>query len=223
MLDAKIASTFTFTFYDVIGHLIPGSIVLLLFYHFEKIHFSFPVELSFIILLFVGYTVGQMLSAIGNLLYHTYFYPDDYNKQSFTYRIVNITHKIVKFFMFERGIHPGLDIKTKISSVINKKLKIDNLNNRSFFQICDTLVAEDGFSERDILLARQEFYRSISALIIVVTGYGIFKGGLGFPIIYWLISLVVITRFLLYIHNYYGQIRKNQIYFLAYMKLRKMR
>lgn len=210
------------TFYDIITHLIPGSILLVVIYLVEGFKLPLPSEILLIVFLFSSFIVGQILLVIGNLMFNTYIHPSKYQKGSARYWVVFYLHNIIKKIVRQNYDNYGLNVKPELILLIEKKFKLKKLNDQSLFQLSDTLVSELGFSERDILLAKQGFYRSASALAALSIPYLMVKGGLGIPVLFWLILLVLLLRLFLYAHTYYGQIRKNQVYLLAYKKLEEI-
>lgn len=223
MIDSKFASSLTFTFYDVIGHIIPGSLLLLFIYSIEITQLQLPSELIFTGFIIGGYTLGQTLSIIGNFLFHTYISAEEYPMSSFRYHSIIVIERSILLLLLKSKKDGGLDVKNDLRKLAEKNLKLKNLSNRALFQLCDGLVASEGFTERDTLLARQEFYRALVGFTILGALYVVYKGGFGYSYILWLVIFVLALRALLYIHDYYGQIRKKQIYLLGLLKLREMR
>lgn len=219
----KGAGFLSFTLYDLISHILPGALLLIIVYFLENLEGKIPSEIAAYVLIVGSFIAGQILFAVGNLLYYVSFYPTDYQNKKLRYSFVSFLQKLVDFFVRQKYGYKGFEIKNDLAQQIEKKLKLKDLNNQARFQLCDAIVARDGFPEREVLLAKQGFYRSTSALVAVTIPYVIFRGGFGIPVLFWLIFYPVLLRVLLYVHTYYGEIRKVQICALAYMKLREMK
>ena len=219
----KSAGFFSFTLYDLISHILPGALLLIVVYFLEQLQEKIPNEIFLFTLIVVSFITGQILFAVGNFLYYVSFYPSDYKNKRLRYSVVNFLQNVVNFMVRQKYGYKGLEIKNDLTEQIEQKLKLKNLNNQARFQLCDVIVAKEGFPEREVLLAKQGFYRSTSALVALSIPYIIFRGGFGLPLLFWLVLYLLFLRVLLYAHTYYGEIRKVQIYSLAYMKLREMK
>ncbi len=214
--------SFSLTFYDTISHLVPGTLLLLIILFTENIGFSFPATVLTIALLFFGYVIGQTLLVVGNILYNTYFHPNQFGKKTISYKLVLVVHKIVKSVVRQNYKNPTRDeLEPKLNKLFEKKLGLKTSSHLDTFQICDSVAAELGLLERDVLLARQGFYRSLSALVFLVIPYLIARQTMAIPV--WILLVGTLTlRLFLYAHTYYGQIRRNQVYLAAYRKLKEV-
>lgn len=218
-MDKEVSGSFIFTFYDVISNLIPGFAFLSLLYYFGDLRMAVPSQILIPVAISVSYIIGQFLYALGILLYDYHQHPRDYAKGTVAHTVISFIHLIVKIIVRENYDYFGLEIKDEVSDQIEKKLKLKDLNNRARFQLCDALILEDRQPERETLLAKQGFYKSLSALIVIGIPYIVWKGGFNLPPIFWSIVCCSLLRLLLYVHTYFGEIRKVRVYAQAYLKL----
>lgn len=226
-VDLPVRANFSLTFYDFLATLIPGLSFLLFLYFLGEFGFlqgNLDAQTILIALLAYSLVTGILLHALGNLLYNLYFHPSTFTKEKVWYWIVLIVHKLTKVLIREDYSVNNDQIKKSLIKLLkSKKLIIPkNKDGKTLFLLCDTLVATSGFLERDVLLAKQGFYRSLSALTIALFFYGMLRNWLGFPMLVWLIGCTLILRILLYAHTSYGKTRREQIYFLAYLKIKKV-
>ncbi len=206
--------------YDIISHLIPGAAFLLIIIYLNPLPIGLPKELTLTAFAIFSYIVGHFLFAVGNLCYYTYFDSKKYKGKA-AYPVVIFLEALIKGIVRQKYDNDGLDVKTDLDTLIMKAYGIKKLSNQARFQLCDALVASDGYVERETLLAKQGFYRAVTAFVILTSPIIYFRFGLAWQFTISLIASVVVTRLLLYAHTYYGRIRKNQIYFLAFVKLKK--
>lgn len=220
-MDINNANNVNLTFYDLINHLIPGSLfVIFILYLYEDILVKIPSTLLIISVIILGYFIGNILSIVGNLLYFTYLHPKNYPNKTIKRWVVEKIHELTKIVVNQNYDTPQVDyLSPKIERLLKNKMKLKTDNKLGLFEICDAIISEQIYPERTLLLARQGFYRSISALILIVSIFELIRHPVGTNTVIILTLMTILLRLFIYAHTYFGIIRKNQIFILTYKNL----
>lgn len=215
-MDSKI----TLTFYDVVSHLFPGAAFLLSLNLFSKIGNQLTEWQAVIYLLVFGYLTGLLLHLIGLVLFRA-FYAEDYQEGTLSYHLIKLLDSIIKYTPLLKVKNVSLPIKEELVKEIDKKFKIDLEKKRlGLFSFADTYVAALPFAERDVLSAKEGVYRSLTALALVETVYLSF---FVFTDAWLIVALagILLTEMCRYAREYYRTIKNQQIYTLAFIKMKQ--
>lgn len=206
------------TIYDIVTFLIPGSALLLLLRYVSDFDLEVSDTTVVIIVLIVGYLIGAILHVVGILLF-TPFYAENYPETSIKHRLILFIENQLARLPFLRIHSFSPEIKNSLANEINKKFRVNLTKNRlGLFIFSDTFTASHGFEERDILMAKEGFFRSFTALILV--------SGLSLLWIWpesWLLISLAGTIFMemaRYGREYYRTLKNQQIYMLTLIKLK---
>lgn len=213
-----ISTNWTLTLYDLVGHAIPGIFGVMLFKWLFPM--NVPPGMDNPLYIFVtGFIFGYLLHAFGTALYHGW-YKENYLGKSKTERLIGTIDKIVIRFQIFKVNSTSPDIKHQLWKTINQKLgyRPEKETSLLLFQIADTVAARSKFDERSLLLAKEAFYRSLTALTVVTLPFLIWK----FWDYWFAISLVglLLIELFRYQREYFRRIKNNQVYVLALMELK---
>ena len=219
MIDTKL----TFTLYDIIGHIIPGMFVLILTaWAFELGVSADPATVTgtFIV---IGYIVGHLLHAVGSWLLQTVWWmPKSIS------RFMDKVFGLVRTALLIRVRKTPTEIKDQIKSeLVRVKLvaKSNHLDELELYDFCNNILLESGSVDgRDILEAKEAFYRSLIPTIIYSAIILSYSPPLPFFENWFLVVVVTVllVEFLYFRREYYRRIKNNQIYKQALIKLKKM-
>lgn len=214
-MDTKL----TFTIYDILTSILPGGLILLLF----RIYFGFGSNLSDSVLLFLLVTGGYVLGSIANLFGLLLFwpvYPHDF-KTSHWYSIVNGLEKTLTRLPLLRIKRVDDKTKEKLIERVKERFGIDFTNDRlGLFNFTDTLIASSNFAERDMLLAKEGFFRTLTCLAFSSTIYLLITQPASSK---WYLGLIGIlaTELLRFGREYFRVLKNQQVYALALIKLQE--
>ena len=210
--------TTTITLYDLLSYLFPGTALLLTFKHFGLLFRHTTENQLALYLIISGFVVGALLHMLGQLLF-TCFYKNDYPLESLRWKIINFVDKVTRRFPFLRIQQLDLPVKKQLSLKIKEKLNLEIGEKRlELFSVADTIVAGSKYPERDLLMAKEGFFRSLVALTLVETLYLIIFTDMQQKFYIAVLGLAVIEVFR-YAREYYRTIKNQQIYILALIQL----
>lgn len=213
-MDTKL----TFTIYDIVTHIIPGAFVLLFLHYTTGTFAEIPDSLFIFLLIIGGYILGSILSLIGIRLFWV-IYPDDFKDRKL-HPVILFIESFLKKFPFLKMKQSDTMLKKQLIKAINKKYKVDLSTDRlGLFNFADTIIASTGFTERDMLLAKEGFFRTLTTLSFLTALYLMLFSRLDNR--YFLsLGFLLITELLRFGREYYRTLKNQQIYTLALIKIK---
>jgi hypothetical protein len=224
MNDANQTSPLILGLYDTISVLVPGTVFWLIIYLTSSTKLSVTPDLLIPAGLILGVTTGYIFLALGNFLFGCYIHPRNYKNRVVIFA-TNIIHKSVKFIIREHYGNKGIDLRGATIDMLKKKYNIKTeIDDLGLFQLCDTLASKEKVrNDRDVLLAKEGIFRSISALLFVTMGYYYIFLRYS-PLDLWLLIIfVILERLCIYGNNYFKKIRQSQVYVAAYLSLKEVK
>lgn len=215
-MDTKL----TLTIYDIVTHLIPGAAVLLSLYFFTGLGRDLPDSILIFSLIVFGYLTGALLHLLGLILFWP-FYLEDYSAGTVSHRLVKATEKFISKFPLLRVSRVDQSIKAELSSLIKSKLGVDLSESRlGLFSVADTFVSSLGFQERDALLAKEGFFRSLTVLAVLGTVYFFLTSYVQNKALVLIVGLLL-TELFRFGREHNRVIKNQQVYTLALIKLKQ--
>ena len=163
-MDTKI----NLTIYDLLSHLFPGAAFLLTLNYFNNIGKDLTETQMIIFLVVFSYLIGLVLHSMGNLLFKS-FYLENYRKGSIGYKLVAVIEYIISKTPLPLKVkRTEIPIKEKLIQIFKNKFGLNLEGKRlALFSVADTFVSSLSHQERDILLAKEGLFRSLTSLGII--------------------------------------------------------
>ncbi len=198
-----------FTFYDTIGYLVPG---IMLVYSINLIfNFGFDPNISnALIYIIVSYIAGSILNMLSLFLYR---FVHTKNK------LLNKISKISKWLTIpmKRLEYPRDELCSLVKTIYGLDFSKNKLGLYSF---ADSLTSNSP-ADKEILMAKEGLFRNLTILSLILMVISLFEDT--FPRLTTLIVGIVSFELLYYGREYYKELKNQRIYLIAYFKIKEIK
>lgn len=210
----------TLTLYDILSYFIPGSILILVLRYFTRNSIGIDNALLLPAFFVLSYFAGVALHVTGTILYAG-IYKEDFKEGGFIRMIIKFIDRVIKIsypFKIKRNF---LDVKKNLAKLLSKKYKIETKkDNLLLFAVADAYMANKAYSEREILSAKESFYRASSALVFILTCFAfVFLKNTIYTALVVSLTGFILLYILIHFREFYRTIRNQQIYIISYMSI----
>ncbi len=194
-----------FTFYDTISYLVPG--LLLLFASNRIFSLEFDINNVNPLVYFVtAYVCGAVLNMLSLFLYRHIE-----TKIKFIEKIARLSKYItipVRRVEYTRN---------ELITLVKEKYRLDFTKDKlGLYVFADTVTSNSAIADKDVLIAKEGFFRNLTVAILVVSCLTFKELG---SHVTFLLGGLLLFELCYYGREHYKELKNQKIYMLAYFKI----